>query len=92
MPASTPAYALAALLLGIACGLPFPIVAAETSAARAWAADAAGGVIGAIAVLFLISHGFVTVGFALAIAPLAAVARIFGSPTPTSRRLPPGGP
>lgn len=80
MPASTPAYAAAALVLGIACGLPFPIVANATSASRAWAADAVGGVIGAIAVLFLIPRGLVAVGLALALPPLAAMTRGLGSP------------
>jgi hypothetical protein len=78
LPASTAVYALAGLLLGVACGLPFPIVAMESSAARAWAADAAGGAIGAVAVLFLVSRGFVTLGFALAIPPLAAMTRVLG--------------
>jgi hypothetical protein len=79
MPASSLAYAMGALILGVACGLPFPIVANETSASRAWAADAVGGVIGAIAVLFLVSRGLVTVGLALAIPPLAAMTRGLGS-------------
>jgi ABC-type multidrug transport system permease subunit len=70
---------LVALVLGAICGLPFPIVSMEATAARAWAADAVGGVIGAVAVLLLLSRGFMTVGLALAIPPLAAMTRVLGS-------------
>jgi hypothetical protein len=79
LPPFTAAYALVALALGAICGLPFPIVSMEATAARAWAADAVGGVIGAVAVLLLLSRGFTTVGLALAIPPLAAMTRVLGS-------------
>jgi hypothetical protein len=72
-------FALVACALGITCGLPFPVVARMTSSARAWAADAFGGILGALLFLSCIQWGIRPTGLALAILPLLAMTRFLGS-------------
>jgi len=73
---STILFVVAALLLGASCGFPFPIVAGRASAAKSWAADSIGGMLGAILVLALITRGLTCTGIALAALPLLALLRI----------------
>lgn len=72
-------YGLVACMLGVTCGLPFPLIARLSSAAHAWAADAIGGIFGAILVLAFVGWGIVVVGLALAALPLLATTRFLGS-------------
>ena len=76
---ATALYGLLACVLGITCGLPFPLIARLSSAAHAWAADALGGIFGAVLVLALIGWGIAVVGLALALLPLFATTRFLGS-------------
>ncbi len=73
---STLPYGIVALLLGMTCGFPFPIVARATTAGSAWAIDALGGILGALLFLTAISWGSAPAGLALAALPLIALIRI----------------
>jgi hypothetical protein len=72
-------YGLVAGALGVTCGLPFPIIAGAGTAGRAWAADAAGGIFGAVLVLAIVGWGVTVAGLALAALPLLATTRLLGS-------------
>ncbi len=76
---ATFAFATLAFIAGLFCGLPFPIVARESGTRRAWAADAIGGIVGALLVLLLASQGLAIVGAALAFLPILASSRLLGS-------------
>ena len=81
---ATALYGLVACALGITCGLPFPIIAHVGSAGRAWAADAVGGIFGALLVLAFVGWGIPVTGLALAALPLLATTRLLGSRAYTS--------
>jgi hypothetical protein len=76
---ATALYGLVACTLGVTCGLPFPVIARMGTAGRAWAADAAGGIFGALVVLAVVGWGVPAAGFALAALPLLATTRLLGS-------------
>jgi hypothetical protein len=76
IPGDPVAFAALGFVIGSTCGAPFPAAAAMLGAGRAWAADALGGVIGALLFLVVVSTGFLTTGFALSCIPAIAAARI----------------
>jgi hypothetical protein len=72
-------YAAIAILLGMTCGFPFPIVARESTAGLAWSTDALGGILGAVLFLTVISWGSVQTGVVLGLLPVIATIRIAAS-------------